>query len=122
VDLGRVDAWETLRDGQRVLSRFYAATGELLDLSESADPARTVDRSALVIRRAEMDRFEDEAGVLVNNQPEPSADRRRGAPPKYDWEGFWVELMRHVWEEGCPKTQSELLQVMRGWFEMQLGP
>ncbi len=44
---------------------------------------------------------------------------RRGAPPRFDWDSFWIEVCRIVHEDGIPITQSELVRRMNQWFDSQ---
>lgn len=45
-----------------------------------------------------------------------SSASRGGRPARYDWDAFWVELCRRIYEEGIPKTQRELVDHMLDWF------
>jgi hypothetical protein len=138
MDLERSDAWEVLTLAPRTLSRFRGASGECFDIpdQEGKPGALRVEREALVVRRAEMERFEHEQGIgtlladagsdaLLRDARVRDGHVRqgsRGAPPKYDWEAFWREVVRIIWEDGPPRTQAELVQRMLDWFAAQLGP
>lgn len=129
MDLSCTDAWTVLRQGSRDISSFWSLEGERLDLPEvDGDPrVIAVDRAALVVRRAEKERFEDEQGI---NQPTTAAGlsgdtgsspRSRGAPAKYDWEGCWCEIAATIYDPGVPATQAEWLEMLRNWFIDRLG-
>ena len=46
-----------------------------------------------------------------------TANRRRGGrPAQYDWDAFWIEVCRRLYENGPPKTQSQLVDEMLNWF------
>jgi hypothetical protein len=131
MDLGRVDAWSVLQHASQAVGQFYGATpGESFDLPDQNDQPGTllVDRQALVLRHAEMERFEGVQGIgagdpVASDGPEgPGRKRSRGAPPKYDWESFWVEIINTIWADGAPRTQAELMQRMLDWFATELGP
>ena len=48
--------------------------------------------------------------------PPPAASvERRGAKPKFDWDEFWVEVIRIIRDEGLPVTQAELERRMLEW-------
>jgi hypothetical protein len=40
-----------------------------------------------------------------------------GRPATYDWEGALIYLVRHIHDEGLPKTQTALVRVMQDWFD-----
>lgn len=129
VDLHCAAAWTVLHDGQLAVDRFYDLSGELLDpVDGNGEPySLLVQRHALVVRHAEKERFEAVQGIattatLVADGTAPSAQRFRGAPPKYDWVGFMAYMVTYIHCPGPPSTQAELLQVSRDWFEARLGP
>jgi hypothetical protein len=74
-----------------------------------------VHRDDLVICRAEVERFEQAQGLLI----EADAPIRRGAPSRFDWDGFWVEVCRIIHDDGLPSTQNELVGRMTEWFELR---
>ncbi len=116
IDLRRDDAWTVLREGSCAITRLKAPDGEFLEITESgAGSCHVVGRDDLVVRRAEIERF---AAAHLGNagKAQPSASRQRGAPPRYDWDGFWVEVCRRVHEEGVPETQGQLVRLMLDWF------
>ena len=39
-----------------------------------------------------------------------------GAPGKYDWEGFYVAVVKRVYDHGLPITQTALIVEMQEWF------
>ena len=66
MDLSRVDAWTVMQHASQPVAYFYgAAPGEYFDLPDQDDQpgALVVERQALVVRRAEMERFEELHGI-----------------------------------------------------------
>jgi hypothetical protein len=113
VDLARDDAWRVLREGSWTIASLKATPGTYQDISDDAiDNRHLVQRDDLVICRAEIECFEVAQGIAL----EPDAPMRRGAPTRFDWDGFWIELCRIIHEEGVPDTQSELVERMGEWF------
>ena len=39
-----------------------------------------------------------------------------GAPTKYDWDGFYVALIKRLYAEGLPIRQRDLVIEMQEWF------
>ena len=75
-------------------------------------PAKGVRFTAadIMITVDEIDRFE-----LIHD-----INRARGAGPgapgKYDWEGFYVAVVKRVHDHGLPITQTALIVEMQEWF------
>lgn len=130
MDLGRVDAWTVLRNGSQTIGRFLGLQGEVLDLPDQDGERATmlVERQALVVRRAEMERFQEAQGFGSSPATTDASagggkrERSRGAPPKYDWEGCWCEIAKTIYDPGPPATQAEWLRLIQDWFAAQLGP
>ena len=76
------------------------------------EPAEGVRLAAadVMITASEMDRFEDAHGVGRGRSSGP------GAPSRYDWEGFYVALMKRVHVGGFPARQKDLIVEMQEWF------
>jgi hypothetical protein len=110
VDLHRDDAWHILRKGSQSVRSLKAPPGTFQEID---DDEHVIHRDDLVICRAEMERFEKELGLA----PAPEKQGRRGAPPRFDWDSFWIEVCRIVHEDGIPLTQSELVRRMNEWFD-----
>ena len=105
VDLARDDAWHVLREGTWTITSLKAPLGTYQHIRDDAiDNRHLVHRDDLVICRAEIERFEAEQQIA----PEPDTSMRRGAPTRYDWDGFWIELCRIIHDEGVPNTQSRV--------------
>lgn len=117
IDLLRDDAWTILRDGTKEITSLKAEKDRYIDIDAGWVGTYTVWRSDLVICRAELQRF---AGEYLENSAEQerseSGPVRRGAPQKYDWDRFWVEVCRRVFEDGVPATQGEFVRLMLDWF------
>ena len=76
------------------------------------EPARGVRLSAadILITAREIDRFEDAHGIGRTRSAGP------GAPGRYDWDGFYVAVMKRIHERGFPARQSDLIAEMQEWF------
>jgi hypothetical protein len=130
IDLGCIDAWTVMQHGRGEFSYFWTAEGERLEVPHVNDEPQVVvvERSSLVVRRAEKERFELAQGLVQPTVEEgeierqPPTGRQRGAPPKYDWEGCWCEIAATIYDPGPPATQAEWLVLLRNWFAAQLGP
>ena len=90
-------------------------------ISEPEDGLKITAPDVLVMR-AEAQRFEREHGIHGGVDPQGvQAQRRRtpgpGAPPRYDWDTFFVALVRRIFVQGLPPTQAELVREMLDWFQ-----
>jgi hypothetical protein len=131
MDISCVDAWSVLRNGSHAVGRFYGLKGEMLDLPDQDGERSTmvVDRHALVVRRAEMERFQEaqgfgSAGTAIDSSADGQRrEKARGAPLKYDWEEFWCEgIAKTIYDPGPPATQAEWLRMAQDWFSLRYGP
>ena len=130
IDLHRIDAFAVLESSEVGVARFMSPDGEVLEpLDEGGEPAQIlVKREALVVRHAELERFEAAHAKLppleaaVRSRSVPEARRGRGAPVKYDWEGALCEMIVSVNDEGVPATQEEMMDKIRDWFAKTVGP
>ena len=132
IDLMRDDAWMVMQEGSHEITHLKAPEDEYLAVDDYLSNGHyLVTQGALVICKAEIDRFEAAhpglAAIVrknVCNRRLAIDDRvdaavnlhRPGAPQKYDWDAFWVELCRRIYEEGVPRTQGELVGLMLDWF------
>ena len=75
-------------------------------------PARGVRFSAadIMITADEIERFEVAHDINRTRGAGP------GAPGKYDWEGFYVAVVKRVYDHGLPVTQAALIGEMQEWF------
>ena len=64
----------------------------------------------VLIMAAEVERFEDENGLVRRVVSGP------GAQTRYDWDGFYCEIICRVQERGLPTKQKELIDDMVDWF------
>ncbi|MBY0331748.1 MAG: hypothetical protein K2X49_13875 [Acetobacteraceae bacterium] len=130
MDIRSVDAWSVLLNGSQAIGRFCGVQGEVLDLPDQDDERATilVDRQSLVVRRAEMERFQEAQGIggvhsgIAAVAGANGREKSRGAPPKFDWEGCWCEIAKTIYDPGPPATQAEWLRMIQDWFADQLGP
>ncbi len=76
------------------------------------DPVCGVRLSAadIMITAREIDRFEEAHGIGRTRNVGP------GAPTKYDWDGFYVALIKRLYAEGLPIRQRDLVIEMQEWF------
>lgn len=113
IALMRDDALDVLRRDGASIQMFKAPDGEFMEVSDNGnDDYHFVTRETLVITREEIDRFEAAQGVTIGDDGVPT----RGAPPRFDWDGFWVEVCRSIHEDGLPGTQTQLVERMSAWF------
>lgn len=130
IDLHRIDTFAVLESGELKVARFVSPDGEVLEpMDETGQPAQIlVRRDALVVRHAELERFEAAHAKLppleavVRSLPATERRRGRGAPAKYDWEGAISEMVVSVNDDGVPSTQEEMMDRMRAWFAKTVGP
>ena len=64
----------------------------------------------LMIQATEMHRFEAEHELFRYSHSGQGPER------KYDWDGFYVEVMKRLHFHGVPEKQSDLLEEMTEWF------
>lgn len=130
IDLNRVDAFAVLEGGEASVGRFLSPVGETLEpLGKDNEPSpMLVKRDALVVRHAELERFEVAHAKLpsleaaLRSPAMPERRRGRGAPVRYDWEGALCEVVVIVNDDGVPTTQEEMMDKMREWFARTIGP
>ena len=59
---------------------------------------------------------ESRVTALTDRMASPQG-RKRGRPPKWDWEGLLVETIRVVHEEGVPDSLADLKKKMLAWCQ-----
>ncbi len=76
------------------------------------EPPRGVRFTApdILITASEIDRFECAHEINRSRSAGP------GAPNKYDWDGFYIALMKRIHEQWLPTTLSALIVEMQEWF------
>lgn len=111
VDLARDHAWRILREGSLAIRTLKAAPGEFREVADHDE--HLVHREDVVVCRAEIERFETAQGMARGE----AAPFRRGAPQRFDWDSFWIEICRIVHDDGVPRTQSEMVGRMIEWFD-----
>lgn len=72
----------------------------------------TISKSDLMIMANEVDRFEEECDLFTRNK----GGGGLGPAMKYDWDGFYVNLILLIHESGLPESQNELVGRMQEWF------
>jgi len=75
-------------------------------------PARGVRLTAadIMITAREIERFEEDHGIGRARGVGP------GAPLKYDWDGFYIAVLKRIYANGFPAKQRELVVEMQHWF------
>lgn len=76
------------------------------------DPAEGVKvlASDVLVTAAEIERFEDENNLVRRVVSGP------GAQSRYDWDGFYCEIICRVQEDGLPAKQKDMIDEMFNWF------
>jgi hypothetical protein len=64
----------------------------------------------VLIKAAEVERFEDENNLVRRVVSGP------GAQSRYDWDGFYCEIICRVHNKGLPEKQKDLIDEMFNWF------
>ncbi|WP_156612480.1 hypothetical protein [Paramagnetospirillum marisnigri] len=119
-DLKRNDAWSIIKHGPRVIDSVMPVEPDgYIEIRRQEDlPEFVVAPDDLLIRREEVERFEANNAPAPRDVSAPSLSRGGpGAPPKYDWESFWIETCRRLHDDGPPSTQKEMVLNLLGWFD-----
>lgn len=95
--------------GQATIFHIRKAGGDWQRLSHPADGI-CIERQDVLIRAAHLERFEEAHGMV--NRPA----YRSGRPIAWDWEAFWIAVLRRIHNHGLPPTQRELTLEMQDWF------
>lgn len=76
------------------------------------EPAKGVKLTAgdIMITASEIERFEAAHGISRRANVGP------GAPSRYNWDGFYIALMKRLFTEGLPPRQKDLIDEMQEWF------
>lgn len=90
----------------RRIREVGAAEWLLITDPEEGVPVAAAD---LVIRASEVARFEEECGIM--RRPHGT-----GPTPRYDWDGFYLAVIKHLHEQGLPESQNEFVGMMQEWF------
>jgi hypothetical protein len=126
LDLHPVNAWSILTEGSQVINSFKATGDGYISIEgrEYENGELHVVRSQLIVRHAELVRFEatqdqTAAPVAAVAPGAPVVLNGRGAPAKYKWDDFYCALAVMTHAEGIPETQTELIRRMMDWFAKQ---
>ncbi|CAK0749976.1 conserved hypothetical protein [Azospirillaceae bacterium] len=118
VSVDGLEAWPAFKGETVTLTRVRVPGGSLERLSEQA--RLRITQSDLYISRDEKRRFEIANRLDGTGAPAvPDAGKARsraGVGPSHDWDAFWIELCDHVYKEGRPETQAELIRHMLEWL------
>ena len=69
-----------------------------------------VQAADIMITHEQVVQFEEDHGMVRR------ADPRGGKSARWDWEAFWLAVLRRVHNHGLPETQRALTQEMLDWF------
>ena len=122
LDLWPQDAWYIVMDGSRAVNSFEVERGRYRCVRAPTDeaPEFVVPRERLVVRHAELERFEAAQAEQASVPDSPAASQAvaavRGAPARYEWDEFWCEAAMVLQIDGMPETQAALVRRMEGWF------
>jgi hypothetical protein len=127
VDLAPSDAWWVLRKGTMDVTAFAAEAGRYMEVHKGGEPfpSHEVVRADLIVRYAEMQRFEDLHSLapapvaIVQPSTEATAvplTHARGALPRYDWDAFWSEVLVTTALDGPPASLADFVRRMEAWF------
>lgn len=119
-DLERDDAWTVIKNGSHLVRAVVAdaADGYVHLQPISGDGGVQVATEEILVRRPEVERFEAENGMGTVPEPAREAGGRGGpgAPTRFDWEAFWIEVCRRIYEDGLPPSQAAMARDMLDWF------
>lgn len=123
LDLLSLDAWRILTVGSHTIRSFGAEGDDYIDIADHGDEtgALVVTREQLIVRHAELVRFEaaQDEGTASTSSPVTPANpppAARGAAPRYDWDAFWAEALVSMFQDGPPATLAEYVRRMEAWF------
>jgi hypothetical protein len=118
LDLRAHDAYEVMTAGSCDVSAFRAEAERYRSVGWRADddPAFRVVRERLVLRPAELERFEAAQASAASAPAAPVRAVARGALPKYDWDEFWCEAAVALQIDGMPESQAAMVRRMEEWF------
>ncbi|MGG5823052.1 hypothetical protein [Falsiroseomonas sp. HW251] len=118
LDLGAHDAWEVMTTGSCEVRSFRADPERYRSVGWRADDdqALHVLRERLVVRHAELERFEAAQASAAAAPAAPVRAVARGALPKYDWDEFWCEAAVRLQIDGMPESQAAMVRRMEEWF------
>lgn len=113
---------------RRVLPADAASADGWVWISEPAEGI-LITPSDVLIPRQDVDKFESRHGLFGGSKLAEAQEAQirakkagPGAPARYDWDGFFIALCKHIHDEGLPGTQAELIQHMQNWFDQSIGP
>jgi hypothetical protein len=79
------------------------------EITEPVGGVRLASADIMITAR-EIDRFEEAHGIGRTRNVGP------GAPTKYDWDRFYIALIKRLYTGGVPVRQRELVIEMQEWF------
>ena len=123
-ELTAKDAWDTLRADRHEITQVLAKDNYFVEICTPSGDASsfTVSIGDIVVRHAELERFEKAQGVGPTSTSESVAaamttsGRTRGVTPTHDWDAFWVAVCLRLYCHGVPESQAALIRIMQDWF------
>ncbi|MEI8341801.1 MAG: hypothetical protein WCH43_09745 [Verrucomicrobiota bacterium] len=122
-DVFGLDMWPAFRNGSTTIQRFMSSrTENFLEISEPAGMVVCV--SDIVLRHEECSRFSQRYGLRVLSDPGRKGRGGPGISPRFDWDGFWIQVCRRLHNDGFPETQAALVRELQEWFSssIEVGP
>ena len=118
-DLYPRDAWALIKDQTRPITDLARGANGFIDFEPEGHGAPySAVADDILIRRDEVERFEAESAPAGRSGlAEPAARGGPGVPPKFDWDGFWIEVCRRIHDDGVPPTQAALVRDLLDWFD-----
>lgn len=124
VDLIWRDAWHALTAGSQTIRSFNAEGDGYADIADQGEEpgTYTVTRDRLVVRHAELERFETAQAQVPQAPPSAAAPALspaaapRGPVPQYEWDAFWCQVAYIMLFEGPPESLAALVRRMEAWF------
>lgn len=120
-----VDIWRAFRGERVTIFRFKSSEPDThLEIEQEHD-CFEIGLEDLVLTRPEIEKYEAANSIVAETkqpavQPSPAKATRRppgpGASAKHDWDGFYMELFRNVYENGLPSSQALLVRMLMDWF------
>lgn len=130
---------ESLEERRAVAPRFQMLTSAVATKElpvnptpdEDVDPiflgsfrVRREDLISFAKRRKEQPAFlfdtMSAASRPANTKPTSQPKNKGGRPTEYDWDAFFLEIIRIADMDGLPPTRANLATIMRDWFIDQI--
>lgn len=67
------------------------------------------------------DKPDNRASDVGKKSLNPQTKDKGGAPVTYDWEAFYIEAARYVYNNGLPGTKAKMAKIMAEWCQNTWG-